>query len=81
MYDPETSGDAAKCGASAADDGRGIVVQPGTYLVSAVSPGIRSLIFVVRLAKYDSNGAYVETVALGSHGSKESPTDTRRRTP
>ena len=68
LYDPETSGDAAKCGASVADDGRGIVVQPGTYLVSAVSPGIRSLIFVVRLAKYDSNGAYVETVALGSHG-------------
>lgn len=67
-------GTPSACGASLDEASHRITLEPGTYLIEGICPYAAAQPSMSRLAAVDGNGAYVQTLAVGTHGTNRPPT-------
>ena len=63
----EAIGDAVACGAALETSTGVLTLDPGTYVVSAISVGYDNDVMSARLSRVNDAGAYISTVSLGSN--------------
>ena len=71
----DVEGTPSACGASLDEATNRVTLEPGTYLIEGICPFASMQPSMSRLAEVDGNGAFVQTLAVGTHSLNRPPKD------
>lgn len=69
----DVEGTPSACGASLDEATNRVTLEPGTYLIEGICPFASMQPSMSRLAEVDGNGAFVQTLAVGTHSLNRPP--------
>ena len=70
----DVEGTPSACGASLDEATNRVTLEPGTYLIEGICPFASMQPSMSRLTEVDGNGAFVQTLAVGTHSINRPPT-------
>ena len=69
----DVEGTPSACGASLDEATNRVTLEPGTYLIEGICPFASMQPSMSRLTEVDGNGAFVQTLAVGTHSINRPP--------